>query len=201
MSEQRKQISKLAAALVEYQDNFGSMSTADRQWAIQNTKEAIGLFAKAVKNRDVQMLATVVRIDRSTRPAYPDWAAEVLHPELELTGPAEYTLGSLEQWLHDGQKNGSWRKGEVIYEHLESNNMLEGCLGLADLLAIQELGIKAFRRYFAGKAVFGWKSVVRDRDGGLLGPCLVERDGEVVLGWFWLGGGWGSGAPALRFAS
>jgi len=49
MSEQ--QISKLASALVEHQNAFGSMSTDNRQWVIQNTKEAIALFAEAVKNR------------------------------------------------------------------------------------------------------------------------------------------------------
>lgn len=50
MSEQ--QIAKLASALVEHQRHFGGMSTDDRQWAIQNTEAAIGLFADAVKNRD-----------------------------------------------------------------------------------------------------------------------------------------------------
>ena len=51
MSEQ--QISKLAGVLVEHQRHFGEMSTKDRQWVIQNTEVAIGLFAKAVKNRDL----------------------------------------------------------------------------------------------------------------------------------------------------
>lgn len=49
MSEQ--QISKLAGALTEHQDYFSVMSTEDRQWAIQNTKDAITLFAEAVKTR------------------------------------------------------------------------------------------------------------------------------------------------------
>ncbi len=49
MSEQ--QIAKLAGALVEHQKHFGAMSNGDRQWAIQNTGAAIGLFADAVKNR------------------------------------------------------------------------------------------------------------------------------------------------------
>lgn len=49
MSEQ--QVAKLAGALVEHQKHFGAMSKDDRQWAIQNTETAIGLFADAVKNR------------------------------------------------------------------------------------------------------------------------------------------------------
>ena len=55
MGEQQKQISKLAGTLTEHQDYFGVMSIADRQWVIQNAKEAIGLFADAVKNRAVKV--------------------------------------------------------------------------------------------------------------------------------------------------
>lgn len=51
MSEQ--QIAKLAGALVEHQRHFGAMSKDDRQWVIQNTKDAIGIFANAVKKRGV----------------------------------------------------------------------------------------------------------------------------------------------------
>ncbi len=148
----------------------------------------------------------VIRVDRSIRPAYPKWA----DPEwindpgfiaLEQTGPAEYPIGSLEQWLHDGQKNGGLERGHAIYEHLESNNMLVSCLGLTDLLAIQKLGVEVFRRYFADKAVFGWKSVVRHRDGDLDVPCLVGDVGEVVLDWHWLDYDWDGDSPVLRFAS
>ncbi len=52
MSEQQNQISVLAGALVTHQRRFSKMPTEDRQWAIQNTEEAIGLFAEAVKNRN-----------------------------------------------------------------------------------------------------------------------------------------------------
>lgn len=65
MSEQQKQIPKLVASLVEHQGAFGSMSTDDRQWVIQNTKDAIGLFAEAVKNRitkEVKKILTLVAI-------------------------------------------------------------------------------------------------------------------------------------------
>jgi|GEM_PF-1202822 len=49
MSE--RQNSELAGALTRHQHHFGAMPTEDRQWAIQNTETAIGLFAEAVKNR------------------------------------------------------------------------------------------------------------------------------------------------------
>lgn len=144
---------------------------------------------------------SIIRVNRSMRPAYPDWMKEVLHPELGGTGPAEFDAAKLELWLHDVQKDGKWVKGQVIYEHLKKKKMLESCLGLSDLLAIQAKGVDLFRRHFAGKAVFGWKSVVRNRGGYLNAPSLYEYGDEVVLYWDWLEYDWGDNSPALRFAS
>ena len=103
-------------------------------------------------------------------------------------------------WLHDEQKDGGWIEGHKLYEHLKSNNMLESCLGLRDLEEIQRRGIEFFRQHFKGKAVFGWKSAVRDSDGNLNAPCLYEGVGRVVLDWVWLSNGWSDCSPALRFA-
>ncbi|PIR40163.1 MAG: hypothetical protein COV33_01205 [Candidatus Zambryskibacteria bacterium CG10_big_fil_rev_8_21_14_0_10_34_34] len=143
----------------------------------------------------------IIRPNRTTSPVYPDWKEELLHPELELTGPARYNISQVEQWLHDGQKRDKWVKGQVIYEYLKDNQMLNSCLSLADLLAIQAKGINFFRQHHKGKAIFGWKSVVRRRDGHLYVPCLCEDGGEVVLDWYWLGGDWYDSDPALRLAS
>lgn len=143
----------------------------------------------------------IIRVDRSIRPAYPEWVKDVLHPELELSGPAEFDLAKVESWLHDGQKDGKWLKGEKLYEYLKSNKMLDRCLSFADALAIQAKGVATFRAFFKGKAPFFWKSVVRDRDGNLYVPCLCERGDQVKLDWGWLDSDWGDGHPALRSAS
>lgn len=145
--------------------------------------------------------SVIIRVDRSVRPSYPDWMKDILHPELELSGPAEFDLSKVEQWLHDGQKGGKWIKGEKLYEHLKGNDMLDSCFNLADLLAIQTQGLETFRRFFKGKAVFGWKSIVRSRLGSLSVPCLIGGGSEVVLGWDWLDNGWSGSFPALRLAS
>lgn len=142
----------------------------------------------------------IIHVDRTIRPTYPNWVKKVMHPELELTGPAEFDVSKLEQWLHPDQVNGRVG-GKVIYEHLKQNNMLEGCLGLLDLEAIQKKGITFFRQYFQGKVVFGWKSVVLFRRGDRPVPFLVESDVGVVLSWYWLDAGWNASYPALRFAS
>src|ERR1700688_2132013 len=100
-------------------------------------------------------LDTIIRVDRSVRPVYPEWVKKVMHPELEGTGPAEYDLAKVEQWFHDEQtKDGM--VGNRIYEHLKSNNMLDSCLGLRDLEEIQKKGVTFFREPFKGKVVFGW---------------------------------------------
>ena len=49
MSE--RQIAELAGHLTRFQHCFGTMPNADRQWVIQNTEEAIRLFAAAVQHR------------------------------------------------------------------------------------------------------------------------------------------------------
>jgi len=141
-----------------------------------------------------------VYVDHSIRPIYPDWVKEVLYPELESTGPSEFDAGKLEQWLHEEQKTG-YVTGKTIHQYLKDNDMIKDCLGLRDLEEIQKKGITFFRKYFKGKYVFGWKAVVRDRDGHLRVPCLYESDGVVSLNWRWLGSDWSSFYPALRLAS
>jgi hypothetical protein len=46
-----QQVRKIASVLVEHQNGFVSLTNEDGQWVIQNTKEAVSLFAEAVKNR------------------------------------------------------------------------------------------------------------------------------------------------------
>lgn len=144
------------------------------------------------------LIGDVVRVDRTEKVVYPERVAEALHPDLETTGPTEYVLDSVEQWLHDGQKDGGVIAGNRIYEHLKDAALLEGCLGLSDLLAIQKLGLDTFRRHFKGKYVYAWKSVVRRRDGRLYVPCLLEGGGGLRLDWN-CGIDWDGREPALRF--
>ncbi len=141
----------------------------------------------------------LVRVDRSVKPAYPDWVLEVMYPELECSGPAEYDLNKVVQWFDDSQKNGSV-VGNTIYKHLQNGDALASCLNLQDGLAIQQKGISLFRKLFASKAIFLWGSVVRHRSGGLLVPYLYEYGGGVVLNWRWLGYYLDSRSSALRFS-
>jgi len=159
-----------------------------------------GIIPLAALQKLIDYYNLLVQVNRSVGPAYPDWVKELLHPELETVGPAEFNVTELECWLHPDQVEGVV-KGNDIYQLLKRENLIKGCLGLADLLAIQKRGIAFFRKYFAEKAVFGWKSVVRDRIGNLNVPYLVVHEGKVIVNWDWLDCSWDSNDPALRFAS
>jgi hypothetical protein len=197
-------LSQGAGQKLEFAVNRCGGSTADIEWlsAGQNFELVMRLArgeAKIVMTPSED--DTIIRVNRSVKPVYPDWVAEVLHPDLELSGPTEYNIGQVEQWLHEGQKKGGCIKGQQIYEFLKENKMLESCLGLADLHAIQAEGIDFFQEHFDGKLVFGWKSIVRHYDGDLCSPRLYDSGGQVMLGWLWLGDSWYFDDPALRLAS
>src|SRR3989338_8616139 len=92
--------------------------------------------------------------------------------------------GGTELWLHPEQKTG-WVGGRKILAHLTDGNLLEGCVGVPELKAIQAQGLPFFRKYFRGKAVVGWRGVQDDRV-----PYLIVHDGKVVLDRFHLDDYW-----------
>lgn len=144
---------------------------------------------------------TIIYVDRSLKPSYPDWVKEVIHPELECTGPAEFDLSKVEQYLYGNQKMCGYETGNAIYAHLKESKLLESCFNLQDLLAIQATGVEVFRTHFEGKAVFAWKSVARHRYAYLGVPYLCESDDRVTLRWLWLDYHWRDYRPALRSVS
>lgn len=151
-----------------------------------------------VDEYDPAVIAVIM--DRTAALVYPDWVDKVLYPELEKTGPDRFYVTNLERWLHPKQVKGVV-EGNEIHDDLKNKNLLEGCLGLAELEAIRKRGVVFFRKYFPGQTPFGWRSVVQIRSGGLHVPCLVESGGEVVVIWVWLGNLWPSRRPALRLAN
>ncbi|MEI8249076.1 MAG: hypothetical protein WCG07_01095 [Candidatus Taylorbacteria bacterium] len=204
-------ISQGAGQKLEFAFQRNDGTTSDLDWlSTGDNLKSVSLLARGeaelvLKTKPApepeQVIDSIIRVNRSIRPSYPDWMEEVMHPELETIGPAEYDGTKLEQWLHDGQKDGKWIEGNKIYAHLKKTDMLKTCLGLRDLEEIQKKGIAYFRKHFAGKAVFGWASVVRHRRGNLRVPYLCEGGDEVILDWDWLGSYWHSLHPALRHAS
>lgn len=139
----------------------------------------------------------IVRVDHSVPVVYPE-GYPPLYPDLPA-GPSEFSLDSLDSWLHVDQKTGRV-SGTFLHKHLRENLMLESCLGLVELQEIQKLGIDVFRRHFDGTFLYGWRSVAR-RGGRLAVPCLLEDVRKVGLFWFWLEDSWGAEEPAIRFGT
>ena len=197
-----KQTGKLIARIAE---NIPDMESEVMQNWIDRPKELqsflLGLNPPLIKATPVPeaSLDFIVRVDRSVKPSYPDWMKKLMHPELELSGPAEYDLSKVDQWLHNDQKRGSV-VGNTIYKPLQEGDNLATCLNLQDGLAIQQKGIAVFRKLFASKEVFLWGSVAQDRYGNLYVPYLIEHGGKVVVNWHWLDLHWDSNNPALRFS-
>lgn len=207
------QAGEIKAAFRRERGSNGSKWTNERIKALTERRGLLGgvldvledradIVPRLVSGKQLEMsLDTLISVDYSIRPAYPDWVRMVMHPELGLTGPVEYDLGTIDPWLHDDQKNGRSMEGYRLYEYLKDKNMLEGCLSLRDGEEIQKKGLAVFRKFFQGKSVFLWKSVVQGRFGILVVPYLYENGGQVVVDWDWLGGVWDDSNPALRFAS
>jgi len=146
-------------------------------------------------------MSTIIRVDRSVIPVYPDWMDGVIDPELERTGLAEYDLATdVALWLHDDQKSGSVA-GQAIYDYLKKHGLLESCLGLSDALAIQKLGVAVFQKVFDNKRVYFWKSVRRNHKGGDLFVPYLFVFGRVVLHWHRVDRHMNGLRPAVRFVS
>ncbi len=140
-------------------------------------------------------------VDRSIKATYPDWMKEVLHPELEMTGPTHLDPVCAPLYFHPKQKNGGVIEGNKLYAFLKETGLIEHSLSLRDGEELQK-NPQLFPEAWKGKYVFLWKSVVQRRDGNLLVPFVCWLDGQVFLDWRWLGLGWyGDSNPAALSAS
>ena len=143
-------------------------------------------------------ICDIIRIERSVPVIYPEWL-QPLYPELEAVGPPEFSLCSLQRWIHRDQENGLVT-GNFLHEHLRDNGMLEDCLGFAELLEIQKLDTEVFRRHFSGNSVYGWRSVVRNNNlNNLYVPHLFAGRVVVYWRWAWLDAELNARCTALRF--
>lgn len=144
----------------------------------------------------------VLFVDRSVKPAYPDFAKELPKEtrELEATGLEQYDPSTLPLYLHPKQKNGGQFEGNSLYAFLKGSGLIEHCLSLRDGEELVKHPA-CYPESWKGKYVFLWKSVVLHRDGRLLVPYVNWDDGEVYLSWRWLGNDWYDFIPAALSAS
>mgnify|MGYP001559486861 CR=1 FL=1 len=102
-----------------------------------------------------------------------------------------------ELYLFGKQKAGGWEMGYNIERHLKKTGLINRCLSKDDECVRNWLANpETYPEEFKGKAVFLWKSA----DGRVVNrvaPCLIWRDGGVVLHWDWLDLDWYGGYPAV----
>ena len=137
--------------------------------------------------QDNVMKKTIIKVNRSAKIKYGCHDHQLLHPELEKVGPAEYDLIRIRHWTDKSQCDKSqWTFWDhptygLIYRHLNENGLLVNCLGLHDLLALKRRSNSFLYEHFSGNSIIGWKSAVRDGNQTKWFPLLVP--GMVKIWW------------------
>jgi hypothetical protein len=101
-----------------------------------------------------------------------------------------------------GQESGTFT-GLDAYEHLKAENLLAGCLGLADGHALVDRGVRAFSKFFEAKEsaiVALWTAVFKDDDGKICVPMAIPVRNKVILTKADLSVAWTKYRPLVRFA-
>jgi hypothetical protein len=189
---------------------LGGELTDDKEHVMSEPDEGPGAAAPVKKSKIKEAapveekIDSVLHVDRTVPPVHPEWMKTPLHPELELTGPAEYDLkSSMDISFLPGQGDGKFT-GLDAYEHLKSNNLLDGCLGIADGFAIRERGVKAYSKFFEAKesaVVALWAAVFTDEDGKLCVPLSMAVLSKVAIVKGDLSIPWTKNRPLVRFKS
>lgn len=115
---------------------------------------------------------------------YPVWVKRLLYPDLaHIYCSSEFDVRTLERKL-PVYVQGRIITGDIVYQFLCNRGMINQCLGLPELNAIQKKGIKFFEEYFHGLVVMGWRSISEHERGGYFVPGLSVHGGELLLGWY-----------------
>lgn len=166
----------------------GSKWTESKLWLLES-EYYFGKILDILQGRadivPIEEVRTIVHIDRSVPPVYPNWVQETLCPELENIGPEELDLAKLVRWQHPDQGK-SYVKGEVLYQYLKDSDILRTCLGFREMEEIRKKGVNFFRKYFGDKYVSCWKGIARAKDGRhppsmLFVPTLWASREEVYV--------------------
>lgn len=123
---------------------------------------------------------------------YPSFTKKILFPDLQ-TSPTALDVSKLKLQYCPGQEKGIV-SGDRVIAYLQDNHLLGSCLGLVEILAIKSQGRGFYERYFAGKQLKGWKTVIQSSTRNHL-PFLFETREGVELGWFYVGGGVRADSP------
>ena len=217
MSEQ--QIAKLAGAIVEHQSNFASMAVEDRQWAIQNTASAIGLFADAVKGRNTKtaqdtrvivLNPTTIAVNLAATPKLPfngaeveqhigeGWAVVEKRPDGLYVNGRKVILHLSKRQLGGKQLKGHELRDELTGKPVLNANLLDALYDSPHLIPEDwKADENGNTRY-----IFFWGSIFRDAYGNLCVRYLYFDVGVWYRYYaYWLDYGWLGRRPAALLAS
>ncbi len=110
----------------------------------------------------------VLFVDRSVKPAYPDWVKELPKEtrELEATGLEQYDPSNIPLYLHPKQKNGGRLEGNSLYAFLKESGLIEHCLSFRDGEELVKHPA-CYPESWKDKYIFLWKSVVLESKSNL----------------------------------
>ena len=198
-----KQTAKLIARISE---NLPNITPAVMQLWIDNPRALQdflrGLFSYSGRVevfKPETEINTLIKVDRSLKPKYPESWGEPARPELEGIGPSEYDISRVDLWLHYDQMDGGFAKGYKIYEYLSRHDLFKDCLGYDDALMIQRINPISFRRLLGLNAILCWRSVMRNVNGNLSVPALYDLGGEIKLSLIWLSENFNNLYPSGRY--
>lgn len=109
---------------------------------------------------------------------------ELIDPILESSGPDKFDITRIGISLHPKQQAIDSVEIRVVFEWLKERQLLADCFCLLDLMAIMDRGEIFFKRFFLGKKLPAWKSVVYNNYSGRLRiPFLSEdsKSGELII--------------------
>ena len=118
-------------------------------------------------------LSTVVRINRAGELELPSYTRALLHPEIQFGGPDEFDVGQLRTWIYPGYESGLIGK-DVVFRHLEPENMPERCIGLMHLQAIRDADLP-FLDAWEGNVLPAWKTVILHGDFPSVSVPYLDR--------------------------
>ena len=129
---------------------------------------------------------------------FPEWATGTLLPERKEKRSTPIRLDELELWHPRSSKKGAMETGAEVYRRITKARLIERCLSLREVIQIQRRGLRSYRKYFGGRAVFGWRSAVRDRLGFRYVPYLFEFGDGVYVHWYLFDFAWRATTVWLR---
>lgn len=161
----------------------------DTLWLLENGEYVRKVINGQAKIVEVEQFDPMVWVNWVSPLKYPYPVKEIMHPELENSGPACFDVKkSVEMWWDRDQ--GQHVKGTIIYENLKKAGALENCLGIREAIAIRERGPRFLQHFFrptldhpAISWLLAWKSVFREAQFGCLSvPYLFRTDKSVKIG-------------------